>query len=65
MPDGTVMHICNSAEDKELAEAMNTYWVEFAKSGICSGRGLPQWESTESGGYMDLYGGTFGMKYDS
>jgi para-nitrobenzyl esterase len=29
--------------DKKLAEIMNTYWTNFAKTGNPNGEGLPQW----------------------
>ena len=32
-----------SAEEKELARIMNSYWVNFAKTGNPNGNGLPQW----------------------
>jgi len=30
-------------EDKEVARIMNTYWVNFAKTGNPNGKGLPDW----------------------
>lgn len=30
-------------EDKEVARIMNSYWVNFAKTGNPNGRGLPNW----------------------
>lgn len=30
-------------EDKEVARIMNTYWVNFAKTGNPNGKGLPEW----------------------
>ena len=32
-----------TAEDKEVARLMNTYWVNFAKTGNPNGTGLPKW----------------------
>lgn len=32
-----------SPEEKELARVMNTYWVNFAKTGNPNGDGLPNW----------------------
>lgn len=32
-----------SPEDKEVARIMNTYWVNFAKTGNPNGKGLPKW----------------------
>src|SRR5690606_1132699 len=32
-----------TAEEKELARIMNTYWANFAKTGNPNGRGLPSW----------------------
>lgn len=32
-----------TAAEKELAETMNTYWVNFAKTGNPNGNGLPTW----------------------
>ena len=32
-----------SSEDKELAELINDYWVQFAKTGSPNGSGLPTW----------------------
>jgi para-nitrobenzyl esterase len=32
-----------TAEEKELARIMNTYWVNFAKTGNPNGSGLPVW----------------------
>jgi para-nitrobenzyl esterase len=29
--------------DKEVARMMNTYWVNFAKTGNPNGKGLPEW----------------------
>ncbi len=30
-------------KDKEVAQLMNTYWANFAKTGNPNGKGLPQW----------------------
>lgn len=32
-----------AAEEKEVARMMNTYWVNFAKTGNPNGNGLPEW----------------------
>ena len=32
-----------TAEEKELARIMNTYWTNFAKTGNPNGKGLPNW----------------------
>lgn len=32
-----------TAEEKELARIMNTYWANFAKTGNPNGKGLPSW----------------------
>jgi para-nitrobenzyl esterase len=32
-----------TAEDKEVARLMNTYWVNFAKTGDPNGEGVPAW----------------------
>ena len=32
-----------TADDKKVARMMNTYWVNFAKTGDPSGKGLPRW----------------------
>jgi para-nitrobenzyl esterase len=32
-----------TAEDKEVARIMNSYWVNFAKTGDPNGKGLPVW----------------------
>jgi para-nitrobenzyl esterase len=32
-----------TAVDKEVAKMMNTYWVNFAKTGNTNGTGLPKW----------------------
>jgi para-nitrobenzyl esterase len=33
-----------SAKDRELADQMSSYWVNFAKNGDPNGKGLPKWE---------------------
>ncbi len=32
-----------TADEKELANTMNTYWANFAKTGNPNGKGLPVW----------------------
>jgi para-nitrobenzyl esterase len=38
-PDGATV----APEDKEVARMMNTYWVNFAKTGNPNGKDLPEW----------------------
>jgi para-nitrobenzyl esterase len=38
-----------TAEEKELARIMNTYWVNFAKSGNPNGKDLPVWPQYKTG----------------
>jgi para-nitrobenzyl esterase len=33
----------STAEEKELARIMNTYWTNFAKTGNPNGKGVPNW----------------------
>ena len=48
-----------SAEDRQMADIMSDYWVNFARSGNPNGQGLPTWQKyTESSpDYVELNGG--------
>jgi len=34
---------CGHLNDKKLADAMSSYWVNFAATGNPNGKGLPEW----------------------
>ena len=38
-----VEYLVETPDEKELARIMNTYWVNFAKTGNPNGKGLPAW----------------------
>ena len=39
-----------AAEDRQLADVMSSYWVNFAKNGNPNADGLPQWPAYKPGG---------------
>lgn len=41
--------------DRDLAEAMSSYWVSFAKNGDPNVEGLPQWPATSPGEYRAMF----------
>jgi para-nitrobenzyl esterase len=43
-----------TAEEKELARVMNTYWANFAKTGNPNGKGLPVWPAFDKQSEMLL-----------
>jgi para-nitrobenzyl esterase len=44
-----------STGDRKLADAMSSYWVNFAKSGNPNGAGLPRWPEFTSTHNSVLY----------
>ncbi len=43
-----------SDEEKEVGRIMNSYWVNFARTGNPNGKGLPEWEAYNSNNEMIL-----------
>ena len=49
-PDSSVAALsAASAPDKNVADQMSSYWVNFARSGNPNGAGLPQWQPHQAG----------------
>jgi para-nitrobenzyl esterase len=42
-------------QDREISEAMATYWTNFAKYGDPNGQGLPQWPAFSDANPVVMY----------
>ena len=51
-------------DDRHLADAMSSYWANFAKTGDPNGPGLPQWSAYKpnGGGQVMELGKEIGMR---